>query len=155
MATEIVRELVDGEWVTTVGTGGGGGGLPLTGWTGDEANPQSVNTNGGNIAAGDVTSGDVSDDAVVVGGGRVTVYEDGDVVAVLRENSGGRLELTTPGEGQGYYSAADIGLNGSGGSIGGFDYFSLTTTPEVPATPTAQNIVDVLVTLGLVTQAAP
>ncbi len=26
MATEIVRELVDGEWVTTVGSGGGGGG---------------------------------------------------------------------------------------------------------------------------------
>lgn len=49
MATEIVRELVNGEWTTTVGTGGGGGDSLPVGWTGDAANPENVNSNGGNL----------------------------------------------------------------------------------------------------------
>ena len=42
MAEQIVRELINGEWITVPDAGGGGGSLPA-GWTQDGA---GVHTNG-------------------------------------------------------------------------------------------------------------
>lgn len=77
MATEIIRELINGEWVTTYGTGGGGGtGLP-TGWTQDAANPANVDSNGARLTV----SGLFAQSDTLPGGGYVQLGDLGANVA--------------------------------------------------------------------------
>lgn len=62
----------------------------------------------------------------------MTLYDrDGNEVAVFAKTVAGAVSLT----------------------VGGDTAFVPASVPEVPATPAAQDIVDALVTLGLVTQA--
>jgi hypothetical protein len=69
-------------------------------------------------------------------------------------NGGAELEIRGAGP---TYPAVHIlrGDNGSGAPEAGFFGASAVGRPEVPASPNAQDIVDALVLLGLVSQAAP
>ncbi len=161
MAEQWLIRQVDpatGQWKYGVdpAASGGGGSLPFTGWTGDESDPQAINANGGILTVGQVTAGDVSDDGLELSSGPYfTAYESGDVVALL-EDDGGNARLTIGREGgDRIFISADAVSGPEGGTIQGFDNFVPTNAPQVPATPLPQDIVDALVTLGLITQASP
>lgn len=153
MSTEIVRELVNGEWVTTVGTGGGGGGsqnleqvltegadgggLVITNLGGLVLNGfNDVDLGGANAINAGTWNGDVDTDGgrVKTGGGNV-------------ETEGGSLDMGEAGIDNCY----SIGIIAGGSGI-------LYDDPqEVPAVGvvTLQDVVSALVARGIITQALP
>jgi hypothetical protein len=90
----IIRKKEPGEaWESVADTdSGGGGGLP-TGWTQDDQDPASVDTNGGNLTASD--------------GAFVTSQDDSDGQATLSSQAG---VISAPSAGSGTCFTADGGV---------------------------------------------
>lgn len=151
--------------------GVGGGGLP-TGWTQDAADPANVATNGGNL-----TIGNANTESIEIQDGVIHGADSGFTERLTADIEGPGAILTLRPR------TAEIGLaiddsdgSESGIDMGGSKLINLATPvdgtdaarldslgdmaiyvgrPEVPAVPLAQDVVDALVALGLITQAAP
>lgn len=142
------------------GVGAGGGGLP-DGWTQDEndlvdagglgiTNMGQSDTGNSNLNLGSgalESSGGItlSEDAPISGAGSIGVGAGG--ISLVD----GGIDFT----GTGGISMDGGNINVGGGQITNFEVLTPDNPPEVPAIATAQSIVDALVTLGLITQAAP
>lgn len=137
-----------------------GGGLP-TGWTQDEgtlavtAGGAFIAPNGIDVSGGDLvgvssmtTTGSLTIDGDLETGGGAVNTGGGDV-----DTGGGSLASVFAISMDGNLTIGDA-LDHDGTAVG-FYGTTPAARPEAPASPTAQDVVDILLAVGLCTQAAP
>lgn len=144
--------------LTSDGSGGtswasGGGSLP-EGWTQD-GDPANVTTHGVyEDSTGTITVGENDDFAMVTAAGFITSSTGGESVQVT--TNGG--VVSNPRETTAAFAAfgdagATVALDAGALPVSNFSALNPTAPPVVPlTTPSVQDVIDALVTLGLITQ---
>lgn len=138
-----------------------GGSQPFTGWTQDESDPANVTTNGGRLGGlpepddgADAATKDYVDNTAYVPSQGTTLDTGGGDVDTSGGNVSGAAEIVAP--------SPELALTALGGfksvrveqATGNLGFFGVAPVgpQEVPAVPTVQDVLNVLLAFGLAFQ---
>lgn len=123
------------------------------GWTSDKSNPGNVDSHGGSLS---LSHGilDTGGGAVYTRGGTIDQSDaNGNYPHAVQGNTTIRDDRPGHFPSLAFGSAGSIDLGGPDGVLTNFGSLYPASPPVLPANPTAQDVTDALIQLGLVTQA--